>query len=317
MTFVDGERQHEHADDHPVGREDPDAVVRDPAQQPRDRGVPDDEGEDRGERRGAGRRPTAVPDVAQLEEPGEDDRRDREQEGVARRRRAVEVQQEPGRDRGARAADPGDEREGLGAADEHAVAEGEVLERPGPAPAALGLEQHDAEEDHRHADELERAELVLDRVLEGEAEETDRDRAQDEVPAEPGLLRAADGGVPQPGHPALGDGPQLTAEVHEDREHRPELHDGRERGPRVLPAEEGGDDPQVGGARDGQELRQALHDPEHDGLKGIHAGGEATGRRGRRGRPPGGTGSRSPAPSRSGRRPPPPRACAADARRRP
>jgi hypothetical protein len=29
----------------------------------------------------------------------------------------------------------------------------------------------------------------------------------------------------------------------------------------------------VGGAGDRQELRQALHDPEEDGLQGLHGGG--------------------------------------------
>ena len=61
---------------------------------------------------------------------------------------------------------------------------------------------------------------------------------------------------------------------------RPELDDGGEGGARVVPAEEGGHDAQVGGARDGQELRQPLHDPEDDGLKGVHgdAGGYSDGR---------------------------------------
>ena len=260
----------------------------------------------------------AVADVAQLEEPGEHDRRDRQQERVASGRRAVEVEQQAGRDRGARAADAGDERERLRAADEHAVAQGEVLQRPAPArAAALGLEQDDAEQDHRHADELEGAELVLDRVLEGEPEHGDRGRAEEDVPAEPATRPVAERGVAQARHPAAGDRPQLTAEVHEDREHRAELHDGGEGGAGVLPAEEGRDDPQVGGAGDGQELRQALHDPEHDGLEGVHAGGEATGRSGRTAGPPGGTGSRSPAPSRPGRRRPRPRACGAGGRPRP
>ncbi len=50
--------------------------------------------------------------------------------------------------------------------------------------------------------------------------------------------------------------------------------------PGIVPAEEGGDDAQVGGARDGQELGQPLHDPEDDGLKGVHgdAGGYSDGR---------------------------------------
>jgi hypothetical protein len=66
-------------------------------------------------------------------------------------------------------------------------------------------------------------------------------------------------------------GRRRRAEVQEHRGHRPELDDGGERGARVLPAEERGDDPQVSGARDGEELGEALDDAQDDRLDGAHA----------------------------------------------
>ncbi len=50
----------------------------------------------------------------------------------------------------------------------------------------------------------------------------------------------------------------------------PSCRDGGERGARVVPAEEGGDDAQVARARDRQELREALDDAEDDRLEGVH-----------------------------------------------
>ena len=63
---------------------------------------------------------------------------------------------------------------------------------------------------------------------------------------------------------------QILAEVEEHGGHRPQLGDGGERGARVVPAQEGGNDPQVTGARDRQEFGDPLHDPEDDGLEDRH-----------------------------------------------
>ena len=71
------------------------------------------------------------------------------------------------------------------------------------------------------------------------------------------------------GEPRACDPHQVVAEVHQHRRHRAELRDGGERRAGILPAEERGHDPQVRGARDRQELRQALHDAEHDGFQPL------------------------------------------------
>ena len=72
-------------------------------------------------------------------------------------------------------------------------------------------------------------------------------------------------------HPGRGDPPQVGAEVDEHRGHRAQLDDGGERGTRVVPAEERGDDAQVRGAGDRQELGEPLDDPQDDGLNGVHS----------------------------------------------
>ena len=77
--------------------------------------------------------------------------------------------------------------------------------------------------------------------------------------------------IAQRSRPRARDAPQVVAEVEQHRGHRPELRDRGERGARVLPAEEGRDDAQVSGAGDRQELGEPLDDPQHDGLKGVHA----------------------------------------------
>ena len=74
-----------------------------------------------------------------------------------------------------------------------------------------------------------------------------------------------------------GDPPDVLAEVDEHRELGADLDDRGERGARVAPAEELGEDPQVGAARDRQELGQALDGPEEDGLEEVAHGSRAYG----------------------------------------
>ena len=152
-----------------VGDEDADRVRSEVAQQEGDRRVAGHEGQRRGDHRGADRRPVAVAEVAHLEEPREHDRRHRQQERVARRVRAREVQEQAGGDRRARARDAGHERQRLRAADEEAVARGQRVDLAVAPAHALGVEHHEAEDDQRRRDEVQRAELVLDRVGEDRA----------------------------------------------------------------------------------------------------------------------------------------------------
>jgi hypothetical protein len=58
-----------HADDDPVDGEDEHGVARQPAQQPRDRGVADHERDDRGDDGGTPLRPACLAELARLEHP--------------------------------------------------------------------------------------------------------------------------------------------------------------------------------------------------------------------------------------------------------
>ena len=109
----------------------------------------------------------------------------------------------------------------------------------------------------------------LDDVLEQHAEDHDRQRADDDEPAHPGVEVAAQLGLDQRAQPHRGDPPDVVAEVDEHRQLGADLDHRGERRAGVAPAEELGEDPQVGAAGDRQELRQALDDAEHDGLEEV------------------------------------------------
>ena len=91
--------------DDAVGHEHARGVRRQEPQQQGDRGVADDERDERRDQRGARARAVALGGVAQLEQPAEHDRGDREQERVARGGRAIEAEEEAARDRRAGARD--------------------------------------------------------------------------------------------------------------------------------------------------------------------------------------------------------------------
>src|SRR4051794_21509093 len=271
------ERDHHHAEDDPVADEHGDRVAREVAQQQRDRRVADDEGDQRRDH-GRADRQASLAGVAQLEQARQHDGRDRQQERVARGRGAVEVAEEPGRDRRARAAHAGDERERLGEADHEAVARVDLAQRAVATADRLGGEHHESEDDQRRPDQLEVAELVLDRVLERQPEDADRDRAEEDVPAHPGVEVAADRGIAQRPQPRDRDPPEVGAEVQQHRGHRPELDDGGEGGAGVAPAEDRRDDAEVAAARDRQELGEALDEAEDDRVERTHAAADGSAR---------------------------------------
>ncbi|CAB4958638.1 unannotated protein [freshwater metagenome] len=62
-------------------------------------------------------------------------------------------------------------------------------------------------------------------------------------------------------------------EVDEDREFGADLHDGGERCSGIVPPGQGGDDPQMGAGGDWQELGEALHHAQHDGVQPGKVGG--------------------------------------------
>src|SRR4051794_36520143 len=161
----------------PVDHEWRDRMGHEVAQEEGDRGIADDEREERrdGGRGRAGA--AALADVAQLEESREDDGGHGEQEGVAGGGLALEAEEESRAERRARAADAGDERERLGEADDRRVGAVQRLHSALLPRRPLGGVEDQAEHDERDADEVQVARPVLDRVAEGESEDRDGDRA--------------------------------------------------------------------------------------------------------------------------------------------
>ena len=70
---------------------------------------------------------------------------------------------------------------------------------------------------------------------------------------------------------------ELAAEIGDDGEQRADVHGDVEGEPLVRPAEEIRHEHEVARARDRQELGEALHEREDDGLYGIQDGVHVTG----------------------------------------
>ena len=114
--------------------------------------------------------------------------------------------------------------------------------------------------------------------LRSDAQDHDRQRADDDEPAHPGVELPAPLRLEQRQQPGRADAPDVVAEVDEDRQLGADLDHRGEGRARVAPPEELGEDPQVRAAGDRQELGEPLDDAEDDGLKEVPHGEEPTGR---------------------------------------
>jgi hypothetical protein len=117
------------------------------------------------------------------------------------------------------------------------------------------------------------AQRRLDLLLEGEADDRDRDRAEDHRPGEAVIAGLAPDRVPQPAQPGGTDPDDVAAQEDQRGKHRAHLDDRREGGDvgvvgRV--AEHPLEDGQVAGAGDRQELGEPLDRAEEDGFPPIH-----------------------------------------------
>ena len=123
---------------------------------------------------------------------------------------------------------------------------------------AIDEVHHDADADHRAADQIERPRVLFDVLLEQQADHDDRHGRERDLPREPTIRRAGAREVPRHRD-------QILREVRHDRGDRPELQHRGERGAAVLLADERRHDPQVRVRRDRDELGQPLHEPEERG----------------------------------------------------
>jgi hypothetical protein len=216
--------------------------------------------------------------LRELEQPGTEDGRDREQERVARGGLTGEPHEETGGDRAARAGDAGDESERLCEAEGDGTARGELVERALACAALVGPPEDQAERRERERDEPQVAEGVRDRVLEREAENDDRHGPEGDEPghARVGVVRAQAGVEVRPVVTTQGEPPRhadaldVAAEVQQDGGLGADLDHRREGGTRIPRADELAHDAQVRRGGDRQVLGQALDESEEDGLPQGH-----------------------------------------------
>jgi hypothetical protein len=159
------------------------------------------------------------------------------------------------------------------------VPRGQVPERPLLRGAPVGPAEEQAEHRERQRDEPEVAERALDRVLERQPQDDDRDAAQRDEPRHEGVVvdrtprrhaqpRAQVGAV-RAAHrrpPREDDAPDVVPEVEQHGRLGAELGDRGEGRARVAGPQQLTHDPQVRAGRHGQELREALHHAEKDAV---------------------------------------------------
>ena len=265
----------------PVADERPERAAGQDPQEPADRGVAHD---GRGERAGHGGggigrcAEDLAPLLPGLEQAGRAHRGQREQERQPGRRSSIEAAEHARGDRDAAPRRARHEGEHLREPHEDAVGKPHALEavaagRAAPAPPRRhdlgeGHEGRGAEQGHR--DDLQPPGLAADEVPRGEPHDDDRHRAHGDHDREASVGVGERPARAEPRREARQQPADVAPQGDEHRRERAALDDRREGGPGVGPAEQRRHDPQVRGAGDRQELREALHHPQHDRLDDGH-----------------------------------------------
>ena len=185
------------------------------------------------------------------------------------RGRAIEAEEQAGRDRDPRPADPGHERGGLGDADPERARNGEIADAAVAGAPAIGEPEDRRADEQHHRDEPDGADFALDDVVEEDADDGGRDDCDEQQDEQPPVGVARDRPLADERNARRGEPEPVGAEIEEQCEQRPDMEHHRERqraDERVAPAEHGRHDDQVARARDRQELGHPLHDAEDEGL---------------------------------------------------
>src|SRR6478736_2789582 len=247
----DGPREDEAIDHEDVEGVGPHVVEEHP-----DREQPGQERRDQAdeERRDADVDPRlAADELPELQQRGPGGHRRGHQEAEAGGGRPVQPGEPAGRDRDARRADAGDQRDRLRDADPERERERDIVDLLRRGPEAVGQPQDDAADDERDRDDPGGADRLLEDVVEEEPGDGGRDRGRDEQPRELAVRIALERAVAD-GRQTGGDEPgPVRREVDQERPERThvEHHAERERvDERVGPAEEPGHQDQVPRRRD-------------------------------------------------------------------
>src|SRR6266550_7275659 len=243
-------------------------------------------GQPRAQRRDERLTPDPVPlrteQLRQFEDGRGTDDRGRQQERKTRGVLVRETHDEPSAHGRARAGEPGDEGDRLGGTDDEGLRERHlpsdslviVLVRLRRSPAeSLRAEEKDPVEHQEERRGLWRCEQSAKGMLEEEAENSRRDRADDEEPAELRIpVLGVDTAVAQAApEPAQDPHPVAPEEAEQNDRGRQMSRD--EEGDEVIvvlvdvPAEQAREDDAVPEARDGEQLADALEEPKDDCLE--------------------------------------------------
>ena len=180
----------------------------------------------------------AAQDRAQLEQAAQHHRRNREQEREARRGGAVEAEEQARGDRGTRSARRRESAPAPGPSRSRCRRAGLICSSSrSRVPTRSASSRTRPSTISADADQVEVARAVLDLVLEGQAEDPDRDRAEMMYQPSPGVELAPRAPARRSERePGARDPQQVLAEVEEHRGHRAELGDGGERRARGPPS---------------------------------------------------------------------------------
>ena len=175
----------------------------------------------------------------------------------------------PARDRAARPGDAGDQRERLRESVDDAVRDGEVLELTLLGADVVGdAEQHAEEDEHARRSARAMRNVVSIWSWNSSPSTHDRDAADDDQPAHPGVRVVARDPADQRLEPSPDDPHDVAPEEQDDRRLGADLRDGGERGAGVLRArQELAEDAQVRAGGDRQELGESLDQAEDDRLE--------------------------------------------------
>ena len=232
----------------------------------------DEESEAEGDDRGQNRRTPAENHVGAADrlvdavEPGAEDGGNREQERVAGSGGPGEAHEPTGHDRTAGPGDAGNDGQSLGEAVEDALAPLHIVERQLLLADPVGEADDEAEDDEHGRGDPQAAQRTFDVVLEQQTDDDDRDRTDDDEPAETDLGILAIMTSHQRLAPLADDRDDVTPEVDDDGRLGADLDDGGEEGTRIRARQHQlTDDAHMRRGRNGKEFRERLHDSEHSG----------------------------------------------------
>ncbi len=266
----------------PVNHKREKTAFRDVPHEDSDHEEPDDERNNRSDRRldarkhlGRARRSSRSARVSdrfeQFVESTPQDSGYCEKKGVACGGAAPKAHKEPGGDRASRARYAGNQGECLSESEDGRARNSQAVETPAFLADRVGNTQKHAENDQRDCYDPQVPERRLNGVLKDDAEDDDRQAAENDEPAHARIGIRAGHSTKKRRKPLADYSDDVPPEIDEHRRLGSQLGYCGEGRPGVgARAEKRADDPQVGTAGNGKEFGQALDESEDDGIENSH-----------------------------------------------